>query len=203
MPRHTRRELLAGGVLGGLAALGTGPLAADASAATGPGTLLNGLHGDGPLLQRIVSIEQLVATAYEHVLSTVSFSSAAASALRVFLSHERTHVQRLSEALTQLGETPPAAPTDISAVSRELESLHGSGSLLGVRSEQDALPYLVGVETVAEDAYHSAISMLSDQRLVVVAAQILACEAQHWSALNELFVPGDIARAVPYSVVLG
>ena len=186
--------------MGGLAAVGAVP--SDASAATAPG-ILDGLQGDGELLQRIAGIEQLIAAAYEHVISTISLSSAAASGLRLFLSHERTHVQLLSKALTPLGETPPVPPSDIHAVSRELESLHGSGSLIDVRHEQDALPYLVGVETVAEDAYYSSISMLSDQRLVVLAAQILSCEAQHWSALNELFSPGDIKRAVPYPVVLG
>ena len=109
----------------------------------------------------------------------------------------------LSRALVKLGRTAPPAPTNADKVSGRLEALHGSGSLTSLKTEAQALPYLVGVETVAEGVYYSAISRLSDPSLVVLAAGIMGCEAQHWSALNDLFDPGDIMRSVPYSTVHG
>lgn len=202
MQHPTRRELLRAGVVGSAAAVGAGAVLESANAASAA-EILDGAQGDAALLRRIVGIEQLIVAAYAHVLATVSLSAASASSLRVFLSQERAHVHLLSGALLQLGETPPAPPSDVDAVSRQLESLHGSGNLTQLHREAYALPYLVGVETVAEDAYYSAMSKLSDPRLLVLAAEILACEAQHWAVLNELFHPGDVKRAVPYAVVLG
>jgi hypothetical protein len=81
--------------------------------------------------------------------------------------------------------------------------LHVPGSLESLSSEDDAVRYLIGVETLAEGAYFSAMSRLSDQRLLVLAAQIMSCEAQHWTALSGILHAGDIYRGVPYPVVLG
>lgn len=201
MPNPTRRALIRTGIVGTAAAVaGAAALREPAVADADP---LAGIHGDPAVLHRIVAIEQLIAFAYEHIIASVPLSAAAAGALRDFANQEHTHIDLLSKALTALGQTPPPAPTDATSVSRQLTALHGSGSLTSVSRESEALPYLVGIETVAEGVYYAAVSKLSDSGLVLQSAGILACEAQHWASLNELYRPGDVKRAVPYSTVHG
>jgi hypothetical protein len=200
-PQHpTRRALLRTGIVGTVAAAAGGalrdPAAADAD-------LLAGAHSDAALLERIVSVEQLIAFAYDHVVANIQLSELAAGLVRDFASQEHEHVGLLGSALRALGHAPPPAPTDAGAVSRQLAALHGSGSLTAFRRQIGALEYLIGIETVAEGAYYAATSKLADPNLVVLAAGILGCEAQHWTTLNELLHPGDVLQADPYSSVHG
>jgi hypothetical protein len=201
MHHRTRRDLIRTGIVGAAGAVAGGAvLRGPALAIADP---LAGARSDAALLARIAAIEQLIAFAYDHVIAAVPLSGRAAATLREFSSHEHAHVSTISRALANLGSTPPVAPTSVDQVSARLAALHGSGNLASLKREAQALPYLVGVETVAEGIYYSAISKLSDPGLVVLAAGILACEAQHWSTLNDVFSPGDIMRSVPYSTVHG
>jgi hypothetical protein len=197
MTRHTRRELIMRGAatvgLGGVGAAAGGLAVADAAT---PGA-------DGHELQSLAVVEQLIAFAYGHLVDVAALSPSTAASLRGFLAQEREHVQLLSTALRDLGEAPPPAPASVDSADRQLAALHVSGSLPGVKTEDDALRYLIGVETLAEGAYYSAMSRLSDDRLLVLAAQVMCCEAQHWTALSGLLNAGDVYRAVPYPVVLG
>jgi hypothetical protein len=194
MVQPTRRELiLCGASAVGLAGLGAG---ADSSVAVATGD-------EAAELQSIVVVEQLSAFAYAHLLATPALSAASASVLRSFLAHEREHARLISDQLERLGVSPPPVPTDPAAVGHQLAGLQVPGNLQRVRSEGDALHYLIGVETLAEGTYYSAMSRLSQSRLLVLAAQIMSCEAQHWSALSGLLHAGDVHRAVPYPVVLG
>jgi hypothetical protein len=120
-----------------------------------------------------------------------------------FLSQERTHAGLLAAEAIRLGGTVPAPPSDPRAVSRQLASLNVPGSLREIKGEAAALRYLIGVETLAEGAYYRASAKLSQARLVVLVAQVMGCEAQHWAALSGLLHAGDVYRAVPYPVVLG
>ena len=47
------------------------------------------------------------------------------------------------------------------------------------------------------------MSKLSDSMLLVDAAQVMGCEAQHWTALSGLQHAGDVFVGVPYSTVKG
>jgi Ferritin-like domain len=195
MSGHTRRELILRGAVAGLGGAGV--------AARSPTALAATPAGDAGELRSLVIVEQLIAFTYGHVLEMAALSPPAASSLRSFLAHEREHVRLLSAALVRLGEAPPAPPSDVEAASRELARLNVPGSLQAVKSQDDALHYLIGVETLAEGAYYSSMSRLSDQRALVLAAQVMSCEAQHWTALSGLLHAGDVYRAVPYPVVLG
>jgi hypothetical protein len=55
---------------------------------------------------------------------------------------------------------------------------------------------LIGIETVAETIYHLAIEKLTGA-LPVLAAQILGCEAQHWTGLSSVLHDGNPVLAVP------
>jgi hypothetical protein len=201
MEQPTRRALIRTGIVGTFAAAAGGALLGDpATAAAG---ILGDARGDAALLGRIAAIEQLIVFAYDHVIATIPLSPEAAAAVRGFAAHEREHVQLLSRALRDLGQPPPPPPTDVKSVSDKLAALHGSGSLTSFRRQVGALEYLVGIETVAESAYYSASSKLSDPRLAVLAAGILGCEAQHWATLNGFLHPGLVLEADPYSTVHG
>lgn len=201
MEHPTRRALLRTGIVGTVAAAAGGGVLRAPPAANAD--ILAGAHGDAELLRRIVAIEQLIAFAYDHVIAKINLSAATAATLRGFAAHEHQHVRLLASALRDLGHTAPPAPTDVDSVSHQLTALHGSGSLTAFSRQLGALEYLIGIETVAEGAYYSASSQLSDPSLSVLAAGILGCEAQHWATLNGLLHPGDVLQADPYSTVHG
>lgn len=201
MHHPNRRDLLRTGIVGTAAAVAGARMLRDAAPAEAD--ILGAARGDPALLERIVTIEQLIAFAYEHVISRIRLSAQAAATLRTFAAQEREHVRLLSSALRDLGHTPPPAPTEAASVSRQLGALHGSGSLTSFARQVGALEYLIGIETVAESTYYTATSRLSDPSLVAMAAGILGCEAQHWTSLEELLHPGDVTQSVPYSTVHG
>jgi hypothetical protein len=195
---RTRRELIGSGAVGA-AVLGAG-LAPAAAMASDP---LAGANGDTELLSRLAAIEQLIEFAYSHLLRSAGLSPGIARVVSKFSSHERAHVQILSAALMERGASPPPPPTDLTAASRQLAELGTSGSLRTSRGDTASVRYLVGVETVAEGAYYSAMSKLSNTRLLTEAARIMACEAQHWTSLSGLQHAGDVFTSVPYPTVTG
>jgi ferritin-like protein len=201
MEHPTRRALLRTGIVGTVAAAAGGALLRDPVGAAAD--ILGDARGDAALLERIVAIEQLIAFAYDHVIANIQLSPAAAKAVRTFASQEHEHVRLLSSALRDRGHTPPPPPTSAASVSRQLTALHGSGSLTSFRRQVGAIEYLIGIETVAEGVYYSAISRLSDRNLVELASGILGCEAQHWTILEQFLHPGDVLQIDPYSTVHG
>ncbi len=195
---RTRRELIRSGAVGAaFLAAGAAPSTADAA------DPLAGANGDTEILGRLVAIEQLIEFAYAHLLEVGGLSSASAGVFRTFLSHEQAHVRLLSNALAHRGGTPSPPPTDVRVASRQLANLGAAGSLKDSRGDALCVPYMIGVETVAEGAYYSAMSKLSDPTLLVDAAQVMGCEAQHWTALSGLQHAGDVFLGVPYSTVKG
>ena len=195
---RTRRELIGSGAVGA-AALSAGLLPAEALASDP----LAGANGDTALLSRILSIEQLIEFAYAHLTRSAGLSSAPARVARTFLAQEQAHVGMLSSSLRERGAAPPQPPTDLRAASRQLAKLGAAGSLRDSQGDTTSIRYLIGVETVAEGAYYSAMSKLSNTRLLNLAAQIMACEAQHWTSLSGLQHAGDVFTAVPYPTVTG
>ena len=194
----TRRELIRSGAVGA-AALATGVTPSRADAADP----LAAANGDTAILGRLVMIEQLIEFAYAHLLEAGGLSAAAAGVFKTFLSHEQAHVRLLSNALMHHGSVPHPPPTDVRVASRQLAILGAGGSLRDSRGDALSVPYMIGVETVAEGAYYSAMSKLSDSTLLVDAAQVMGCEAQHWTALSGLQHAGDVFVGVPYSTVKG
>jgi hypothetical protein len=195
----TRRELILSGAVGaaGVAAAVGAPSAADAD------DLLAGANGDTALLGRLASLEQLIEFAYGHLLEAGGVSQPTARVFSSFRSQESEHLRLLSRALADRQSSPPAAPADVKTASRQLARLGAAGSLRDSRADAVCVRYMIGVETVAEGAYYSAMSKLSDARLLTLAAQIMANEAQHWTALSGLQHAGDVFRGVPYPTVTG
>jgi Ferritin-like domain len=192
----TRRELLSGAIAGaGLGSLAVAVLQApDAVAAA---------ESEGDLLHAILSIELLVVFCYQQALRSETLAPEAEPAIRHLLGHEHTHVAVMTGELEALGQVPPSGPDSVAAADAELDVLHASGSLASLHSEQDCLRLLEGAEQLAQGAYYTSISKLSDPRLARICASILAAEAQHYTVLGDLLHPGEIDKSVPGPFVEG
>jgi Ferritin-like domain len=194
-PGSTRRELMQDGaaaaaVAGALGLAG----AAAAAAATAP--------VQARALTHALQIEQLVVIAYRQVVGSSVLTPSVAGQLQTHLTQELEHVGLLERALASRGElvpTPPALPAAQAALTR-----HGvHWSLTHLTSQHNCLKLLVDVESLAENAYFKAIQQLTDLALARICAEIMGCEAQHWTVLSGFLNHRDPMKAVPYPFVEG
>ncbi len=208
---RSRRELVSAGVVGGAVALAAEVALASPAAfaagvqppSTGVARLFEQASSDADVLRGLVTVEQLLVFTYQHLLAAGGLSDTTKPMISTFLSQEHTHVTLLTAALGRLGGSAPPTPVTVAGASRALAQLGAPGSLRLSHTEVDSIHYLIGAESVAEGAYYDALSRLADARVAVNAAEIMACEAQHWTSLSGLLHAGDVNRAVPYPVVLG
>ena len=192
----TRRELVRSGIVA-TAALAVGVRSADASAAAAPA------QSDAGVLTRTLEIEQLVSIAYRQALGSHALGPAAARALSEVLSQELEHIAALERELRGLGAGIPGPPVSLASAQAALSRHHVSASLTRLETEHQCLKLLIDMESLAEGAYFSAISKLSDPALLRMSAEIMGCEAQHWTLLSALRHRGDVDQSVPYPFVQG
>ena len=193
---RTRREIVAGAFavagVGAAVAAAADPAAAD----TPPPT-------DAQALSKALEIERLMVLAYRRVLASGTLAPDIARAIAPYLSHEVQHVSAVAAALTAMGAVADTSPLGLDAAGA-LESKHNIPvSLTGLHSQNDAMRLLVDLESLAEGVYFTALKTLSTQPLQRLAAQIMACEAQHWTAVSGLRNPGEYVKAVPWPFVTG
>jgi len=186
----TRRELMAGaaGAVGIAAGIGADRALAD----TPP-------PSDADLLSKTLEVERLMVYAYERVLASGALSPGFQRVIAPFLGQERAHVSAVAAALTRLGAPAPTDPLSLKQASDLLGQHSVSGSLTGLH----CLKLLVDLESVAEGASYTPIRDLRRPDLVHMCAQIMACEAQHWTVLSGLRNPGEYIKAVPWPYVFG
>lgn len=177
---------LTGAYLGGAAA----------RAAAGP---LDGASSELEVLVRLLDIEQLVVFSYRHIPDRIRLSASVGSTLRQFLAQELVHVHTLAAELARRGRGMPASPRSVQAVDGALAALGLHKRLAKVHNEAHALGLLQSLESLEQFALHDAIVKLSSGSLGRLAAQILTCEAQHWTVVTELLRNGNVQRAVPYA----
>jgi hypothetical protein len=157
---------------------------------------------DPQLIAASFAIEQLVVLAYGQVLASGALHQGAESTVAGILEQEREHVQALGGALQELGAATPPGPT-VATGDQALAAHKVPGSVSNLRTQHDCLKLLVDLESAAEGAHYVAVSKLRRAKLLVLSAEILACEAQHWTVLSELQHPGKIELAVPGPFVQG
>lgn len=187
-----RRELLGRTlVAGGAAALGTGGVAR----AGGP--------DDAAALTPVLAVERLAVFVIADVLAGPTLGPAAASLMRHILGHELVHVRTLSAVLRRRGRPVPPAPGDAAEAERRLAALNASGRLAKLRTEADSLRLLYDVESHAIGKYYEALHTLVEASLIRLAAEMMASEAQHASAIGGMLHPGDWMRVVPGPMVKG
>jgi hypothetical protein len=202
MPRTTTRRQLVSSLLaaGGATAAGAGVVRAlepdPARGAAAP-------ESDATLVGRLLTAELLAIAVYEGVLRSGLLSPQPDHTARRALAQERAHVRALAPALEKLGGSMPAGATGTAAVDKALADRDLPGRLAALRTEHDCVSLLLDLESVVQGAYYRAMPKLQNRGLQRLAAQILANEAQHATAISEARRPGDIGQAVPYAFVRG
>ncbi|HEV3391197.1 MAG TPA: ferritin-like domain-containing protein [Solirubrobacteraceae bacterium] len=196
----TRREF----AVGGFAAAA----AAGAGAAVGAGVLVGPAAADAPVsdgeaLSKALEVERLIVLAYRRVLASGALAADIQRAIAPYLGHEVEHASTVASQLTAMGESAPTAPLSLDAAAGLLSKHNIPGSLTDLHSQNDCLRLLVNLESLAEGVYFTALKTLSKPGLQQLAVQIMACEAQHWTALSGLRNPGQYVKAVPWPFVTG
>jgi hypothetical protein len=102
-----------------------------------------------------------------------------------------------------MGVKVDTGPLGLDAARDALSKHNIPVSLTDLGSQNDSLRLLVDLESVAEGVHFTALKTLSTQPLQRLAAQIMACEAQHWTAVSGLRNPGQYVKAVPWPFVTG
>jgi hypothetical protein len=159
--------------------------------------------GAAELLGKPFEVERLLVLAYERVFASGTLSPGIQRAITPHLAHERAHLSALAAELSRLGAPAPAGPLSLKAASDVLGQHNVSGSLTDLHTEKACLKLLVDLESVAEGAYYTPLKDLTDARLVRLSAQIMSCEAQHWTVLSGLRNPGQYVKAIPWPYVYG
>jgi hypothetical protein len=154
------------------------------------GTGLGGFGVDLRALQALGRAEQVLVATYEQALAAGVLSLPASARATAFLDHERLHLAAIVGELKRLGGTLPRAPRVLSVPSTPA-------------SDRAALGVLLMLERAALSAYYAESARLRDPHAMKIAAQIMACGAQHTTELRELLSPGDVLRAVPSAFVYG
>jgi Ferritin-like domain len=195
--RATRRELMTGAIAAGAAGVLAGGRAPGMAVADGPPP------SPAELLGTALDVERLMVLAYRRVFASGALSPGIQQAITPHLAHEIAHVSAVAAELTRLGEPAPTGPLSLKAASDIMGDHNVSGSLTDLHTENDCLKLLVDLESVAEGAHYTPLKDLTDPRLVRLSAQILACEAQHWTVLSGLRNPGQYVKAIPWPYVYG
>jgi len=198
----TRRALVSRMfAIGGLTAAGAAAFAAaepgraDAAGATAP--------ADGELVRDMLAAELLAIAVYEGVLGSGLLSPQPERTARRVLAQERAHVRALGPALHELGSTMPPSLIGTAGVDKALAERRIAGRLDKLRTEHDCVSLLLDLESDVQSVYFKAMSRIQNLGVLRLAAQIMANEAQHSTAISEARRPGDIGQAVRYAFVEG
>jgi hypothetical protein len=194
----TRRQILERGGVGSVA------LAAGAAATLSVAPALGAApRSDADRLRRLISVELLMLYCYEHVLRGSLLDPRARRLIEPLPAHENAHIHALSVRVAALGSAPPSPPATDKQADRNLARRGVVGRLGQLNGERDALHLLLAVEKVVVGAYFVALTKLRDPRLVTLAAQIMASNAQHEALVGEALYPGNAQKAVPSGLVQG
>jgi rubrerythrin len=154
-----------------------------------------GRHGgDVGALQALARAEQVLVASYEQLLGSTVLAPAAGVLAAELLAHEHVHLRALSAELKRLGGKVPRRPSAL-----------GRGGAAGpfAGDERAVLRSLVTLERAALAVYYTELGKLRDPGAAQLATEIMACEAQHATALRELLYPARPGRAVPSPFVFG
>jgi hypothetical protein len=195
------RGLAAGVAAGAGAGLGLGG-AAELAVAAGPASA-DAPVTDPQALSKALEVERLMVLAYRRVLTSGTLAPDIERAIAPYLGHEIQHVSAVAAALAAMGVKADTGPLGLDAAGDLLSKHNVPVNLTDLGSQNDSMRLLVDLESVAEGVYFTALKTLSTQPLQRLAAQIMACEAQHWTAVSGLRNPGQYVKAVPWPFVTG
>lgn len=163
----------------------------------------SGVPSDSEVMGKVLEVERLMVLGYQRVLSSGTLAPGEDTVLRPFLAQELEHVSTLAARLTALGASAPTGPLGVPAAESLMAKHKVPGSLTDLHARTDSLRLLVNLESVAEGAYFTALKTLGSAELVRLSAQVMACEAQHWTVISGLRNPGLYVKSVPWPFVTG
>jgi rubrerythrin len=166
----TRREVVRLGLVGGGAAIAAGsvpPLLVVRNA-------FAQATGDAALLERAIELEQALMVAYDTAVGRGLLSKPLERSAIRLRDQERQHADALAKMLEERGGTVPEPP--------RAGQVRG---LTGVKSESEMLRFAVELENMVVIAYIDAQRKLKDEKLLTLAAQIMANEGQHLVVLRQ------------------
>jgi rubrerythrin len=134
---------------------------------------------DGTILEQAITLERVAVLAYDKILDGDLPANRIARQVRVLRDHERQHADVMTKALTDLGATPPPAPSGVEDVDKVVKGLSD------VRTQADVLSFAIELETALVAAYHDAQAKLVEAKLLQTAASIMADEGQHLVVLRQ------------------
>jgi hypothetical protein len=195
---QTRRELMLAGAAAAGVALTTPAAAAAAGSRSQPPP-----ESDTDRVRRLLSVELLLLFCYRHVLGSALLRPVARRALLPLRAHEEAHIRALGRALRARGGTAPPSPPSVAAANRDLAHRNVGGRLGQLRGPEDAVLLLLSLERVTIGAYFVALTKLENRPLIVLAAEIMANDAQHEAILGEQLPKATPGSAVPYGLIQG
>ncbi len=199
----TRRELLLTGAGGAVLAPAGAVLAPAAARAANAASAPIKPLPEPERLARLIEIESLLLFCYRNILGASILSRRAHRLLAPMPAQEQAHIHALARPLASRGGTPPAPPTDVAQANLRLAHRNVSSRLGQLQGERDAIGLLQRLEQVTIGAYFVALRELHSTELIVLAAQIMANDAQHDAVLRLLAPKGSLAGAAPYGLVQG
>jgi rubrerythrin len=134
---------------------------------------------DGTILENAITLERVAVLAYDTIVGNGLVSDRLERQMRLLRGHEQQHADVLTKALTDLGGTPPPAPSGVQDVDKVVKGLGN------VRTQADALSFAIELETAAVAAYHDAQAKLVEAKLLQTGASIAANEGQHLVVLRQ------------------
>jgi rubrerythrin len=134
---------------------------------------------DGTILEQAITLERVAVLAYDKILDGDLPADRIAWQVRVLRDHERQHADVMTKALTDLGATPPPAPSGVEDVDKVVKGLSD------VRTQADVLSFAIELETALVAAYYDAQAKLVEAKLLQSAASIMADEGQHLVVLRQ------------------
>jgi rubrerythrin len=134
---------------------------------------------DGTILEQAITLERVAVLAYDTIVGNGLVSDRLERQMRLLRGHEQQHADVLTKALTDLGGTPPPAPSGVQDADKVVKGLGN------VRTQADALSFAIELETAAVAAYHDAQAKLVEAKLLQTGASIAANEGQHLVVLRQ------------------
>jgi rubrerythrin len=181
----------------------SGTLAVGAAAGSASAAAVAAPQSDAELIGEMLEAEVLAIAVYDSVLGSGLLSPQPERTARRALAQERAHVRALRPALETLGGAMPPSLSGSAAVDKALADRRIAGRVERLRTEHDCVSLLLDLESDMQSTYFKAMSEIQNRGVMRLAAQIMANEAQHATAISEARRPGDIGQAVPYAFVEG
>jgi hypothetical protein len=196
----TRREVV---VAGGVAAAGAAAAGLVGQADAALADAAARAH-DLRVLEVLLRTEHTLQYAYGRVLGHWSFNSSTRRVLDLAQRHEADHAAVLERHIAALSSgLSPAAQAKARPKGSDSPPDAVVSLFHDAQTPRDAVRGLSKVEALAEASYFNAVGELQSAELSLIASQILASEAQHWSLLLNVLTDGAMPQMVPLPFVRG